>query len=196
MTSMNKTICPDGAFVIEDFLTHDECDSLIAKAHEMGFDESKVMTHTGEAMIKKIRNNERVIMDDSELADKLFNRAKDFLPQKFYASIPMMGQFKCDLHGLNERFRVYKYGSGEYFKWHKDGSFVRNEIEESQLTFIMYLNDDFEGGETEFSWGKVVPQKGSVLVFPHLLRHQGAEVTSGIKYAIRSDVMYLFDTGQ
>jgi len=181
-----------GAFVIEDFLSPQECTDLITKAHDIGFEESKVMTHTGEAMIKKIRNNERVLMEDTDLAAKLFERAKEHLPMELDSSVPMMGTFRCKAIGLNELFRFYKYGGGEYFKWHKDGSYVRSPEEESQLTFIMYLNDDFEGGETEFDWGKVEPKTGSVLVFPHRMRHQGCEVLSGTKYAIRSDVMYRF----
>jgi hypothetical protein len=47
-------------------------------------------------------------------------------------------------------FRVYKYLPGQQFKMHRDGSYERNENEKSFYTFLIYLNDDFEGGETEF----------------------------------------------
>lgn len=79
------------------------------------------------------------------------------------------------------------------------------------MTFILYLNDGFEGGETVFFpegkpqyWSKpgtveeykVVPKTGMVLVFYHSgklsPRHEGAEVTKegDTKYIIRSDVMF------
>lgn len=180
----------NGVFAIKNFLTEEECKGLITMSLDEGYEESKVMTHTGEAMIKKLRNNDRVIHDNPKLAAGLYERAYYYLPQTLTASVPLMDKFEVDLCGLNERFRFYRYEGGQYFKWHKDGSYVRSAEEESQLTFIMYLNDDYKGGETEFEWLKVVPEAGMVLVFPHRIRHQGSEVTSGVKYAIRSDVMY------
>jgi hypothetical protein len=36
----------------------------------------------------------------------------------------------------------------------------------------------------------VTPVAGSCLVFDHLLLHEGSEVKSGVKYAIRTDVFY------
>jgi hypothetical protein len=36
----------------------------------------------------------------------------------------------------------------------------------------------------------VVPRAGRVAVFQHKLRHEGLPVLSGIKYAMRSDVIY------
>lgn len=36
----------------------------------------------------------------------------------------------------------------------------------------------------------VVPKEGMALLFLHQLRHTGAEVHSGVKYVLRSDVMY------
>ena len=35
-----------------------------------------------------------------------------------------------------------------------------------------------------------VPKSGSVLVFDHELFHEGALLKEGVKYAIRTDVMY------
>jgi len=34
------------------------------------------------------------------------------------------------------------------------------------------------------------PKTGSALVFDHYLYHEGSEVISGVKYAIRSDVFF------
>jgi hypothetical protein len=69
----------------------------------------------------------------------------------------------------------------------------------SYLTFLIYLNDNFQGGETKFylphqlSRG-IVPKAGSILIFPQgnlaSLIHEGAAVTSGVKYVIRTDVLY------
>jgi len=61
---------------------------------------------------------------------------------------------------------------------------------ESFLTFMVYLNDGFEGGSTDFGWESVQPVQGRALVFPHRLRHRGAVVGAGVKYVLRTDVLY------
>ena len=55
---------------------------------------------------------------------------------------------------------------------------------------MVYLNEGFGGGATEFDDRSVEPQTGQALVFEHRLRHQGAEVTRGTKYVLRSDIMF------
>ena len=63
-----------------------------------------------------------------------------------------------------------------------DGSF---------FTFLVYLNDDFEGGETEFEdIATVQPKTGDALVFYHPYRHEGKTLLSGKKYVLRTDIMF------
>lgn len=60
-------------------------------------------------------------------------------------------------------------------------------------TVLVYFNDDFTGGETRFMEQvetTVVPRPGRVAIFQHKLRHEGCEVASGTKYAMRTDVIY------
>ncbi|MGB1014231.1 MAG: 2OG-Fe(II) oxygenase, partial [Nannocystaceae bacterium] len=104
---------------------------------------------------------------------------------------------------VNERIRFYKYLPGQRFLGHRDGRVkVRGLI--SRLSFLVYLNADFEGGETTFrTLGaseaqlgvpqlpiRVVPQVGDALLFEHHHWHEGTRVTSGIKYVMRSDIFY------
>ena len=92
--------------------------------------------------------------------------------------------------GLNERWRFYRYDPGQAFRWHRDGAYERNALERSRLTFMVYLNEDFAGGETRFETFAVRPRTGTALVFLHPLLHEGAEIERGRKYVMRSDVMY------
>ena len=81
----------------------------------------------------------------------------------------------------------------------------------SLFTFLMYLNDEFEGGETTFftpsvrdgvmNAHPVRPVMGSVAVFPHgenhgALLHEGTGVRKGAKYIIRTDVEFDVDAGR
>lgn len=170
-----------GVFLIEDFLSKQECDEYIKYSEEKNYEVATINAISGPEINKEIRHNDRVIFDDTELAKNLFFRAKECLP----ATLDNWW-----LTGFNERFRFYRYKGEHYFKWHRDGAFIRSDCEESMLTFLIYLNDDFEQGHTEFSWEKVKPKTGMALVFPHRLTHRATSPINGTKYILRTDVMY------
>ncbi|CAM1343716.1 prolyl hydroxylase family protein [Tenacibaculum amylolyticum] len=179
---MKKKELHEEVFLIEDFLSEDECFEYLLQFQTSEFEEAKIAIDGSQVMNKNIRNNDRHIFFDKSLANSLWNRVQKFLPQRvgFYEALE-----------LNEMFRVYKYTQGQRFKMHIDGSFKRNLNEESLYSFLIYLNDDFEGGATEFrKLFTVTPKKGMALIFRHRLRHEGKEVTSGVKYVLRTDIMY------
>lgn len=179
---MEKTELHPQIFLIEDFLTSSICDEYVAMARGKVFEEAKINMNGFQMMSKGIRNNDRLMVFDNDLAGDLFRKAAEFLPQEFE---------NYKLQNFNEMFRVYKYAPGQRFKMHRDGSYIRNENEKSFYTFLIYLNDDFEGGETEFeNLFTVAPKKGTALVFHHPLRHEGKTLISGLKYVLRTDVMY------
>ncbi len=179
---MKKVVLHDEVFLVESFLSEEECAQYLATYKAKEFEEAKVNVDGEQVMFKGIRNNDRLMFFNQDLANEFWNRMEQFVPEKvgFYKSI-----------GLNEMFRVYKYSKGQRFKMHIDGSFKRNLIEESKFSFLIYLNDDFERGETEFrKLFTVTPKKGMPLVFRHRLRHEGKEIVSGEKYVLRTDIMY------
>jgi prolyl 4-hydroxylase len=168
-------------FTIRDVLTADECQQMIAFAEQRGFDAATINALGVQRLDKDTRNNDRVIDDDFELAKRLWSRVEKFMP-RLLSGRPV--------RGLNERFRYYRYTPGQRFAWHFDGSFARPNGEVSLLTFMIYLNEGYAGGETQFESVSVAGKLGMALVFEHELLHEGAEVTGGIKYVLRSDVMY------
>ncbi|MBU3058157.1 2OG-Fe(II) oxygenase [Pseudomonas indica] len=168
-------------FTLADFLSPSECGQYIALSQRMGYEEAAIQTRSGAELIKEVRNNDRVIFDDPALAQHLFERARPLLPDD---------SPDWRLSGFNERFRFYRYVPGQFFTWHKDGFYRRNDDEISQYTFLIYLNDGYQGGETEFKWDIVKPEAGMALVFPHLMMHQGRTLDVGVKYVLRTDVMY------
>ncbi len=179
---MEKTELHPQIFLIEDFLTPQECDHYIELTHGQVFEEAKINIYGRQLMNKGVRDNERLMVFDANLAETLFRKASEVLPQQHE---------DYSVLDFNEMFRIYKYSPGQRFKMHRDGSYIRNENEKSFYTFLIYLNDDFEGGETEFeNLFTVAPKKGSALVFYHPLRHEGKTLISGLKYVLRTDVMY------
>ncbi|MFZ5893349.1 MAG: 2OG-Fe(II) oxygenase [Myxococcota bacterium] len=186
MTSPRKTqLLGDSIFTVTNVLAEVECTEWIRTTETRGFSSAPITTAYGFVMAPSVRNNTRVIIDDRERAAALWKRLSAFVPQTLE---------NHSVVGLNERFRVYRYDPGQYFRWHSDGPFVRNPREQSLLTLMVYLSDDFTGGSTDFDTRRdalrVTPQAGMALVFEHPLRHQGAPVTAGRKYVLRTDVMY------
>jgi len=168
---------------VEGVLDAAECNHLIRATSDAGFDEAPITTAAGFVMRKDIRNNTRVMFDDRALAAELFRRVAPAVSPRLCGMRPV---------GANERFRCYRYEPGQRFAPHHDGAFVRSETEQSLLTLMVYLNDDFTGGATVFHDFDitVIPRTGMALLFQHRLLHEGAVVHSGIKYVLRSDVMY------
>lgn len=183
----------DDIFVIHDFLTAEECERYIAASEAVGYADAPITTGGGPVMAKSVRNNDRVMIDDPATAAELYDRARPFLPDHFLIWQP------C---GFNERFRYYRYTRGQEFKWHFDGEFHRDNGEASKYTFMIYLNGGVTGGETKFNLKRLgrlptddevlsaVPWVGKALVFRHDVLHTGAVVLEGVKYVMRTDVMF------
>lgn len=171
-------------FTLPEFMSPAECDAWIALATAGGFEEAPITTAIGPVHMPEARNNTRVMLDDVARAGALWSRLSPYV----YAEDRRDGLWRPV--GLNERLRFYRYTPGQVFKWHRDGSFVRNAKEHSTLTFLVYLDDDCDGGATEFEDMAVTPKRGTALVFTHWMLHQGAVVTRGVKHVLRSDVMF------
>jgi hypothetical protein len=176
-----------------DFLSAAECNDYILLGESVGFDEATISTAQGMVIMKDVRNNDRVMFDDPERAHSLYQKLSPHL-------MPLFNE-KWAPVGLNERLRLYRYDVGQLFNWHYDGHFSRSNGERSMFTFMVYLNDDFEGGATSFSqvgYGvasigdmiRITPVKGMALLFHHPILHRGDAVTERRKYVLRTDVMY------
>ncbi len=169
---------------VPELLSPDQCAELIQRIEDLSPTIAPINSMGGTKVRTDIRNNERVMFDDKELANSLFQKVKHRLPEEFRGR---------RIIAANERFRCYRYKPGMRFAPHADGSFERNETEKSFYTFLVYLNDDFVGGETNFFTQPEVsiePKVGLGLLFQHPLLHEGAVVQSGVKYVARSDIMY------
>lgn len=85
---------------------------------------------------------------------------------------------------LAEGFQLLKYGVDGHFGSHHDTYPGSNRA----ISVLIYLNDDYEGGEVEFVHLnlKMKPKAGTVILFPpnYPYRHIAHPVTKGTKYSI------------
>ncbi|MCA9175789.1 MAG: 2OG-Fe(II) oxygenase [Planctomycetales bacterium] len=180
----------DYVFTVTGFLTAAECAKYIRISEDVGYEPALLTSPRGNVLRKDIRSNERVMFCNDEIADWLWQRARDFVPREFDGRPAV---------GVNELLRFYRYEPGQQFDWHQDFPYERDNGEQSYLTLLVYLNDDFDGGETSFDDSyseeafdefRVTPVRGMALFFEHATHHKGEPVTKGRKYVMRTDVMY------
>jgi len=188
---------PDYCALIPGFLGLAECEALIAMSEARGFEPA----HTDYP--PSYRDNDRQVLDDTELAAALFQRIQAIAP----ACLEDEAGHDWSLDSINSRFRLCRYLPGQQFQLHQDGVHHRSEGLQSRLTFMIYLTDGdaFAGGDTLFYSagpgghadgsparliGRVRPKAGSLILFDHALWHSGEVVTAGTKHILRSDVLY------
>ena len=139
------------------------------------------------------RQSDRVMVDAPALAGQIFARLSAGLPATWRSRSGGLWRLK----GLNERLRFLKYSQpGDFFYPHWDGCFVREVgVERSFVTVLLYLNEGYRGACTTIydETGRplpVAPRTGMALVHDHLVRHGVPPLREGVKYVIRTDVMY------
>lgn len=198
-----------GLGLASNVLSQTECKSIIAAGESVNFLPDSPLRQDGELSV--LAHNFYWIVDQP-FHDKLWARMAPFVPQAVEGRLA---------RGLNRRFRVYRYVPGAEYRCHIDGAWPPSGIrpddtyvyddsppekkQSSLFTFLMYLNDEFEGGETTFflpaqregtlNAYPVRPVMGGVAMFPHgdargALLHEGTGVRKGAKYVIRTDVEY------
>ena len=177
-------------FEISDFVDPRFCQEIIDLAKGRGFEQATITSQDGTAVEPDIRNNDRIILDDMDLALKLWPKVSSYFEQPFKG---------FEAIGLNERFRIYRYTVGQFFDWHQDGEFANSDGSVSKFTLMIYLNEVHDGGGTTFADVfspfafqdfTITPSTGKALLFHHPLSHRGDPILSGEKYVLRTDVMF------
>ena len=100
----------DSAWVVDDFLTREECDQLRERATNMG------ILNQPSSGDKRHRNSTTVAFDDEDLSRKLYDRIKDYIPKEVFvdknctnlglkaSKEELYGRWTA--HSLNTRWRI------------------------------------------------------------------------------------------
>ncbi len=104
---------------------------------------------------------------------------------EYLQAFSILNGFKWLLYDL--KVKKIPIGGG-FHQWH----FENGSIPYSQRKFVvqLYLNDDFEGGETEFLYQnrRELAKEGDVIIFPagYTHTHRGNPPIGGTKYIVTS----------
>eukprot|EP01006_Ploeotia_vitrea_P053018 TRINITY_DN67746_c7_g1_i1.p1 TRINITY_DN67746_c7_g1~~TRINITY_DN67746_c7_g1_i1.p1 ORF type:complete len:259 (-),score=6.34 TRINITY_DN67746_c7_g1_i1:174-950(-) len=186
------------ACLLHNILTPEECLQMIDLANRKQWTPALVPMGSGfQQYMPETRDHARCIVDCTTTTDWLYTLIKPHLPQTLDGR---------EITGFNERLRYICYHTpGQKLEAHKDFQFqmpARHPTHGGHLSYLtiqIYLGEGFEGGSTTFlTWGdggrlrtEVKPKLGMALVFTQKdLLHEGSAVTKGIKYTLRTDVLY------
>lgn len=170
-------------WTVDDALPVERCEEYISYVERGSPMPAPIAGHGGEVLDPTIRNNTRIMWDDAEEADGLLLLVRERVPDR------MLGM---SLRGANPRLRLYRYDVGQRHGPHWDSVVELPGGLRSLVTLVFYLNDDFEGGETDFPelQQRVQPMTGRALLFQHRILHEAMEVAAGVKYVLRTDILY------
>jgi len=173
---------------IKNFLTENECNYIINlinnnnhKSQVIGAEGNSIYENTRTSSTSNLGTTDNVVIEiHKKIAD--------------YLDIPIEN---------GESLQGQMYEPGQYFKPHQD-AFSSNSYKmhagtagNRTHTLMIYLNDDFEGGETRFTNinKSIIPETGKAVVWKNIdenkniipdSMHEGCEVKSGKKYIITS----------
>ena len=96
-----------GAFVLSHVLTTEECDQILKLSQSMGYTEDAPVS-----LGRNIRRNENCVwLADDSLWQPIWWRAAPHMPPRVEGGRPA---------GLNQRWRLYRYGPDDIFRMHTE----------------------------------------------------------------------------
>jgi predicted 2-oxoglutarate/Fe(II)-dependent dioxygenase YbiX len=189
---------------LEDFIVTKEnvfseelCDEIIQEYKYEDWREAQVFNSR-----ENYRTNKELMISSYKLMSTKKRRSE--LDQIIFNTIsPVISEYTKNFNGHlmyqnDSGYLLLKYQSGEYYKEHTDDAaqvvFGTNGLptdasfRKRKITFIIQLNDNFEGGGISFfgDTHRVAIKKGSAILFPsnYLFPHQALPVTEGIRYSL------------
>lgn len=182
-----------------DCLDDQLCQDILEEHKNLYFTESIVYDTDGSKINSDARTNSQVWLP-SEFEERVHKCANDALlawSQQIAQEYPEVHHVmnlpgvKPGLETVREPFSLLRYQFSQEYKYHVDaplfdcGEGIENP-KTRLISMVIYINDDFKGGETQFHGRKYKPVKGRALVFPSNWNypHRSCPVTEGEKLAI------------
>ena len=199
-------------WTIDDFFSKNECDEIIKNSEEASF------------IHLSYRNSDRLLAyDTNKTLTNLIQSRLEQQNQIFEHCVTPYGFDAYNINwepnkpkNINRYIRINKYTTNG-FNYHRDAQLTMSPLVKSNYSMLIYLNDDFQQGETEFIVNndddnhtivhngmtiqeellsrsnndtiKIIPKKGKCVIFDQRLLHCGNEPKNGVKYILRTDLI-------
>lgn len=224
---LKNQLSGDRIFTLENILTPQSCKLLIDRCNLKGWNDSSPSGGGhGRTGNEEARDNKFCILYDDSLAKEMMQKVKPYLQDNleflgenpYFHSVTKGKEWTPSF--IYNKLRIYKYEEGTSFPEHLDYKVKRTIIRDDQefvqqsfLSILIYLNDDFEGGNTGY-WPDhngvhcrflrnvekqcsvkdhqivIRPKTGMAVIQDQNILHEGLPTKKGIKYILRSDIIY------
>jgi len=178
---------------IIEILNQEELDIINSYIDELTFQENTVFDSNGKSRTDtSVRSSLGSSMNEEHLATKLLHdRINESLLvykervvpiNSMFQYYPVPAGYSTTCH--REAIQVLEYSPDQEYKFHHDTSNDPSSKEyHRKISVVLYLNDGFVGGGTEFSHETYKPDPGYGLIFPSnwCFPHSGQKVLEGKK---------------
>lgn len=176
--------------VVDGFLSHDVCENLIRVSQD----------HYAASRVGA--NGHQVVVDRSKRNSESCFLTRDCTHEPIVREVNgRLLDIYDNPHLHTDHLQIHKYGAMQFFGEHHDYLHVDTQAEriadtgQRTWTMIAFLNDDFDGGSTEFPelFIKIAPKRGTLVVWNNLNEdgtvnpltlHRGNPVIHGTKYLL------------
>ena len=189
---ITRNVAPPGILVVQNYLDAASCDAIRRECDEIVWKKTQIVSKEEEASF--VSSEARIC--DAAKAHELKTDVREIVRNAFAKVVGP--HFKTELDTF-ESPEVLRYSSGGYYSPHSDAdNWISTEktwrrVMNRDLSLLLYLNSDFEGGELVFpNFGmRLKPQRGLLAAFPSDWRyaHGAVPTKSGVRFAIVSWAM-------
>lgn len=160
----------------ESAISADVCDNILSKQQDWE------RARTGADVVQDFYSNHRRSdiqwMHDGTINDLVMHYITNANRQAFDVDISNY----CEV-------QLTRYAVGDYYQLHDDVNWNTNIAYHRKLSFVLQLSDswDYQGGDLDFEEFNVPQEfrkRGSIIVFPSLLKHQVKPIVSGTRHSL------------
>lgn len=128
------------------------------------------------------QNRYKAMVKEDHFLYDIIKSAFEKVVEKYSTEFPLLDILKLS------NFRINRYSEGGYMCRHLDTIIVmdKHHYGRPQVSALLYINDDYEGGEFGIIDKIFKPEAGSALIFPSnfMFPHESKVITKGKKWSI------------
>uniref|UniRef100_A0A6C0AEQ1 Fe2OG dioxygenase domain-containing protein n=1 Tax=viral metagenome TaxID=1070528 RepID=A0A6C0AEQ1_9ZZZZ len=140
-TDKFNVILDDKIFHVRDFLSEEECDLVLENIKNVELEKVSFGSHDRSIIID---NN---LKFTSTLEERINNSKINIdMKAKPYGFNQTKIKWDHNKFKVNQCYRMNIY-TNDKFDWHRDSQYTETDLNKSNYSLILYLNDDYDGGE-------------------------------------------------
>jgi len=206
---------PRGTYQLLNVLSQQECQQFIKLSETLGY-----LPDAAVSLPRSIRHNDNIVWVTDEQTDTIIWQRVQLLVSQNLAMfgdkkpLGINARFRFYRYTKGDYFKPHTDGAWPGSRV-VDGKLMTNAYPDrySMMSFLIFLNDDYSGGATrfvvheedhsspsrrneeEFKMVDIRTPAGAVLCFPHGMHllhcvHSSEPITRGVKYIIRTDMLF------